>query len=98
MSKILFTAILSLSQFSFAFQTPMQTSAKINKMLIETLKSDSSLSFYSISKISIHDDMLKVELLDSQGNCKALPYELKRNELGATSIKLMIDAIAICDQ
>lgn len=98
MSKFILTVILSLASSAKAFQTPLQLSLNINSQLLENLKSDSSLSLFSISKIDINDKTIKVELLDSKGNCKAIPYEINRNEFGEIGVQLMPDAIAICDQ
>ncbi|MEC9283522.1 MAG: hypothetical protein VX642_12465 [Bdellovibrionota bacterium] len=97
MNKYLVAVILGLTSAANAFQTPMQTSLNTISKLMENLKADSSLSLYSISKIHMHDNAVKVEFIDNRGNCKALAYELKRNELGSSKVQLMTDAIVICD-
>ncbi len=97
MKKVLVGLILLSSMSVFAMQTPMGQSFKVVQQLISSISSDSSNQFLVISKVSIGNNNAKVELLDSNGDCFAYPYRITADNQGQTSVKLMTDAIAICD-
>ena len=96
--KIIFTIFsLLISTSAFAFQTPMQQSAAATKAVVDVILKSNASTFLSISKIKIDSTGAKVELLDQNGHCSAIPVSITADALGTPQAEIMIDSLAICD-
>lgn len=95
----LFTVLLSSTAFAQSFQLPAQQSAVVVRSVVNLILADEGLKFSKINKITVSDDFssAKAELIDQEGNCVAIPYVIKMNQLGENEVKVNTLALAICN-
>jgi len=96
-----FTACLfltvSISGFAQIIPTPFQASADTGKAIITYLEASMKNKFLSIQEISISGRFAKVELVDNEGNCSAIPFIVKYSDAGETTVHVNAAAFAVCD-
>ena len=98
-------AILLMSQMATAqvgtaggLQTPLQMSTNALTALFKTLKSDSKLMLWGIKKISMNDNLIKVEFETDERTCAALLYEIKISVDEKYKVELVTDALVTCSK
>lgn len=85
------------STSALAFQAPVQQSANIYKAVISLILSDNGLMFYSIEKIVVTSSYAKAQLVNQDGDCLAIPFEIKTDGLGTIKVEVDKAALAVCN-
>lgn len=76
---------------------PIRLSAKVISAVTNKILSDRGFEFYSISKIKVRENSVKVQLTNEAGECLAVPYLITINSLGEPEAEVNTAALAICD-